>query len=97
MDKLYKVIHQWCEDDDRWLLIMYNSTNDIIGLNYSQGDDYNSFKKYHTFLDEGLTEFFKLMALDYPVELQSVTMLSFINKVCWTYHSATALMEEYQY
>ena len=97
MDKLDKVIHRWCEDDDRWLLIMYNSENDIIGLNYSQGDDYNSFKKYHTFLDEGLTEFFKLMALDYPIELQSVTMLSFINKVCWTYHSATALIEEYQY
>ena len=87
--------HIWCESDDRWVLIMYDKENVVIGLNYCQGNDYDYFLKEFKSSDKGLTEFYNLMLKDYRTERQFLSKLTFINKVCWTYHSATSLMEEY--
>ena len=87
-----QVKHVWCESDDRWVYIEYNSINKIIGLNFMQGDDYKYFKtKWCVGSDHSLTEFYKQMLYTFPIEKASVNTLEFINKVMWAYHSAISI------
>ena len=39
--KVDKVEHVWSEKEDRWLYIEYNEQRKVIGLNFTQGDDYD--------------------------------------------------------
>jgi len=89
-----QVKHIWCESDDRWVYIEYNSINKIIGLNSMQGNDYDYFKTKWCVSDRGLTEFWEEMLYTFPIERASVNTLEFINKVMWAYHSAVALYNE---
>tara|TARA_R110000851_G_scaffold31284_4_gene84735 strand:- start:2319 stop:2546 length:228 start_codon:yes stop_codon:yes gene_type:complete len=74
---------------------MYNKENEVIGLNYCQGNDYDYFIDNFKSSDKGLTEFYSLMLKDYKTERQFNSEITFINKVCWTYHLAFSLTEEY--
>ena len=89
-----KVEHVWCESDDRWVYLEYNKQRKIIGMNFMQGDPYECFKKYWCKNDNGLMEFYNSMLYTFPIELASVSTLSFINKCMWSYHTAISQREE---
>ena len=89
-----KVEHVWCEDDDRWVYLEYNKQRKIIGMNFMQGDSYESFKKDWCNNDQGLTEFYNYMLYTFTIEKAAVSTLSFINKCMWTFHSSIAQREE---
>ena len=93
--RINKVEHVWCNSDDRWVYIEYDENDNIIGLNFMQGDEYNYFKKECSERDEALTEFYKQMLYTFPIEKASVSTLSFINGCMWAYHSAISLNQEY--
>ena len=90
-----KVTHEWCEKDDRWIYIEYNSQRKIIGLNFVQDNDYEYFKKSWCKSDEGLTEFYNSMLYTFPIEKSSVNTLEFINKVMWSYQQAIVSYENF--
>ena len=90
-----KVTHEWCEKDDRWIYIEYNSQRKIIGLNSMQDNDYELFKKNWCKSDEGLTEFYNSMLYTFPIEKSSVNTLEFINKVMWSYYQARVSYENF--
>jgi len=92
--KTIKVEHVWHEPCDRWIYIEYYD-DDTIGLNYCQGDDYSYFNLHHSKVDEGLTEFYEVMCVDYNIEKMSNTKIQFMSKVMWTYHTATVLSDEH--
>ena len=79
-----KVEHLWIEKHDRWIYIEYNKENDIIGLNFMQGDDYDEFIKGWCYKDRGLTIFYDHMKLSYAHEFDNITDIAFINKVMWS-------------
>ena len=89
-----KVEHVWCESDDRWVYLEYNKQRKIIGMNFMQGNPYECFKKDWCKNDNGLMEFYNSMLYTFPIELASVSTLSFINKCMWTFHTAISQREE---
>ena len=92
--KTTRVEHVRHEPCDRWIYIEYYDDT-TIGLNYCQGDDYPYFKKEYCKVDEGLTEFYEVMCVDYNIEKMSNTRIQFMSKVMWTYHTATVLSDEH--
>ncbi len=95
MDRVNKIEHIWCEINDRWIYLEYNEIHKIIGMNFMQGDDYESFKKGWCYSDQGLTEFYKSMLYTFPIEKASVPTLNFINKCMWAFHYAISNNEEH--
>ncbi len=63
MQELDKVVHQWCDSNDRWMYIEYDRDGKVMGLNFMQGDDYEFFKESWCVSDQGLTEFYKQMLI----------------------------------
>ena len=57
----YKVVESreivWCPNDDRYILII-KENDEIIGLNYMQGDELDVFKQDFNYIDEKLTDFY---------------------------------------
>jgi len=94
--KVDKVVHEWSEEEDRWIYIEYNAKRKIIGLNFMQGDEYDYFKSKWCHNDKGLTEFYYSMLYTFPFEKASVNTLEFINKVMWSYHQAIVSNEEHR-
>jgi len=96
IQELDRVVHQWCFDNDRWMYIEYDRDGEVMGLNFMQGDDYEYFLKGGWCKsDPGLTEFYRQMLYTFPIELKSVSTLTFINKCMWAYHSAISCQNEY--
>ena len=58
---IYKVVESkeivWCPNDDRYILII-KEDDDIVGLNFMQGDELDIFKKEFNYVDEELTDFY---------------------------------------
>ena len=94
MTRVNRVEHRWDDDYDRWMYIEYNEDGVLVGLNYSQGDDYEFFLERHSHSDKGLTEFFKQMRYTFSIEEAAAGRVEFINKCMWSYHSAVALHGE---
>ena len=94
MNKIEKVEHVWCQQDDRWVYIERYEDGEI-GLNFMQGDEYEEFKEYCNKPDKGLSEFYEQMRITLPIQRQSESDISFINTVMWAYHSAVASYEQY--
>lgn len=92
---IFKVEHIWCADNDRWIYIEKNEQMKIVGINFMQGDDYRHFKDFWCNNNTPLFKFYKEMLYTFPVEVASVTTLSFINKCMWAYHSAVSLDGQY--
>ncbi len=80
--------HIWNREDDRWMYIEYNKNNQIIGLNFMQGDDYDFFKHQFTKPDENLTAYFKEVKIQFSIEFAEVSDYEFVNKCMWTYFAA---------
>jgi|TARA_R110002167_G_scaffold355792_1_gene570272 hypothetical protein len=85
-----KVVHEYSQEDDRWIYKEYDSTRKIIGLNFMQGWEYSEFVKGWCYKDPVLTEFYKQMSRTFTIEKASVNTNEFINKVMWAYHFADA-------
>jgi hypothetical protein len=85
--KVTKMECIWSDQNDRWIYIEYDKQMKIIGLNFMQGYDYRSFLKDWCFNDPQLFEFYTEMLYTFPIEKASVSTISFINKVMWTYIS----------
>ena len=90
-----KITHEWCEQNDRWIYIEYNSQRKIIGLNFMHDNDYEYFKEKWCHNDQGLMEFYNSMVYTFPIEKSSVNTLEFINKVMWSYHQAKVSYENF--
>ena len=94
-NKVIKVEHIWCEQDDRWIYLEYNEKNKICGMSFMQGDEYEVFKAEYAENDRGLMEFYETMLYTFPIEQVSVDRISFINKVMWAYVSADQIRAKY--
>jgi hypothetical protein len=92
--ELDRVVHQWCDDNDRWMYIEYDRDGKVMGLNFMQGDEYECFKKDWCVSDEGLTAFYKQMLYTFSYEQGNVPEHCFINSCMWAYHAA---ISEYEY
>jgi hypothetical protein len=80
----YKVVESreivWCNDDDRYVLII-KEDDEIVGLNYMQGDELDIFKQDFMYIDEELTDFYNSIS-DY---LSSDNELYRINQAIWAH------------
>lgn len=94
-DRVDAVEHIWCKSDDRWIYVEYNEQRKIIGLNFMQSDEYESFKDNWCHADPGLTEYYEAMIYTFPIEKSSVDTLVFINKCMWAYHTAVSNYQEH--
>ena len=56
--EIRKIIHQFDEENDRWIYIEFDNNNEIIGLNFMQDDDYELFQKEYCYNDEKLMRFY---------------------------------------
>ncbi len=95
MQELDRVVHQWCDDNDRWMYIEYDREDKIMGLNFMQGDEYECFLKSWCVSDQGLTNFYKQMLYTFAYEQRNVPEHAFINSCMWAYHSAISSRDEY--
>ena len=80
----YKVVESreivWCNDDDRYILIV-KEDDEIVGLNYMQGDELDIFKEDFNYIDEELTDFYNAVK-DY---LRGNNELDRINAAIWAH------------
>jgi len=93
--EITKIEHHWSKENDRWIFIQYNKNDQIVGLNFMQGEEYDLFTKDWCKPDHGLFEFYQYMLMTYEVERQSITKLDFINKAIWTYITAERIIEDF--
>jgi hypothetical protein len=94
IQELDKVVHQWCDDNDRWMYIEYDRDGKVMGLNFMQGDEYECFKKSWCVSDVGMTAFYKQMLYTFAYEQKNVPEHCFINSCMWAYHSAISEYED---
>jgi hypothetical protein len=80
----YKVVESreivWCGDDDRYVLIV-KENNEVVGLNYMQGDELELLKEQYNYVDEELTDFYNAVK-DY---LRGNNELDRINAAIWAH------------
>lgn len=68
----------WCDQDDRYIMIM-KEDNEIIGLNYMQGDEFEDFVEHFTDIDHDLTDFYNAI----KHYLSGNSELDRINQAIW--------------
>jgi hypothetical protein len=94
MEKVIKVEHIWCEDDDRWIYIERYADTNFIGLNFCQGSDKEFFNDHFLKVDHGLSNFFEATTANYSSTCRHE--ISVINKCMWLYHAAVIAYEDVQ-
>lgn len=92
-----EIRHVRCDQNDRWIYLEFNENHEIIGINYCQCNNYEYFKRKFAYKSEELTEFYKTMVVDYNREFSKISLLEFVNKVCWTYYVFGDLRENYKH
>jgi hypothetical protein len=89
----YKVVESskivWCDSDDRYILIV-KEDNEIVGLNYCQGDDFEFFKDNFNGIDKDLTNFFNAVE-PYLVHENQIDR---INAAIWAHFEYRNLRDE---
>jgi hypothetical protein len=92
----YKVVESkqivWCEYDDRYVLIIKEDEN-IVGLNFMQGDELDIFKSDFNYADAKLTDYYNAVA---PY-LGGSSELDRINQAIWAYHAYIELRADRKY
>jgi len=92
----YKVVESkqivWCQYDDRYVLIVKEDEN-IVGLNFMQGDELDIFKSDFNYTDEKLTDYYNAVA---PY-LGGSSELDRINQSIWAYHAYNKLRCDRKY
>lgn len=93
--EITKVEHIWSKQNDRWVFIQYDKFDNIVGLNFMQGPEYDLFVKDWCKPDHAILEFYNYMLLTYEIEKQSINRFDFINKAMWTYVTAERIIEDF--
>ena len=93
VNKLIKVEHIWCEDDDRWIYIERYADTNFIGLNFCQNNDKEFFNDHFLKVDHGLSNFFEVTTDHYEGDKNEISV---INKAMWLYHAAVIAYEDVQ-
>jgi hypothetical protein len=75
-----RVEHVFHEMADRWIYLEYDADNQLMGVNFMQGDDYEDFKELWAYGDKGLTKYCRAMKIIFPTEKASVSELNFISR-----------------
>lgn len=92
----YKVVESreivWCNDDDRYILII-RSNDEVIGLNYMQGDELDIFKRDFSDIDYELTDFFNAVE-PYLIHDNQVDR---INAAIWAHFEYRNLRDDRKY
>lgn len=70
----------WCNGDDRYVLII-KENNEVIGLNYMQGDELDLFKQHYMYVDYELTDFYNAV----KDRLRGNSELDRINEAIWAH------------
>ena len=70
----------WCHEDDRYILII-KEDDDIVGLNYMQGDELGVFMDEFSEVDADLTKFYQATHL----YLGGISELDRINQAIWAH------------
>ena len=70
----------WCEGDDRYVRV-FQLGDEITGLNFMQGDDYELFNDDYQGIDEDLTNFYDATK-DY---LSGDTRIERVNQAIWAW------------
>ena len=78
------VQHIWDQGHDRWIYIERYRDDDFIGLNFMQGDEYETFKESWGKVDMYMSNIYQDMKDNYSHELEKIGELEFMNKVFWT-------------
>ena len=90
----YKIIFSeeivWCHGDDRHIIIK-KENNEIVGLNYCQGDDLEYFLENFNEIDHDLTNFFKSIE-PYLIHEDQVDR---INAAIWAHFEYRNLTDAY--
>ena len=84
----------WCNDDDRYILII-RSNDEVIGLNYMQGDELDLFKEQYSDIDYDLTDFFN--AVEPYLDHNDTTEVDRINAAIWSFHEYSVLRDNRKY
>ena len=79
----------WCRQHDRYIYIV-KENDDVIGLNYMQGEDFEYFEKDYMNIDYDLTDFYNALA-DY---LNGEDEIERINQAMWAYHGYEILQAD---
>jgi hypothetical protein len=70
----------WCDSDDRYILII-RQNNEIVGLNFCQGNDFEVFTRDFSSIDQDLTDYYNSVS-NY---LTGVSEYDRINQAMWGY------------
>ena len=70
----------WCEGDDRYVRV-FQIGDEITGINFMQGDDYELFNDEYQGIDEDLTNFYNATK-NY---LKGKTRIEIINQAIWAW------------
>jgi len=79
----------WCANDDRYVLVE-KQDDEVIGLNFMQGDEYEVFKENYNHIDKELTDFYNSIRH----YLGGTTELDRINQAIWAYFEFRNLQDE---
>lgn len=79
----------WCQSYDRYIYVVKEG-NEVVGLNYMQGDELEVFEKDYMHIDEDLTDFYNALTdcLNGEDEIER------INQAMWAYHSYEILQAD---
>jgi hypothetical protein len=70
----------WSSEDDRYIMVM-KEDNEIIGLNYCQGDEFEYFVEHFTDIDHPLTDFYNSI----KYYLSGDSELDRVNQAIWAH------------
>ena len=70
----------WSSEDDRYIMIM-KEENEIIGLNFMQGDEFEYFVEHFMDIDHELTDFYNSVKL----YLSGDSELDRVNQAIWAH------------
>lgn len=70
----------WCESDDRYVRV-FKVGDEVVGINYMQGDELDVFEKDFKDIDEDLTNFYNAIS---PC-LNGATEIDRINQAIWAH------------
>ena len=83
----------WSENNDRYILII-KENDEIVGLNFMQGDELDVFKRDFMYVDEELTDFYNSIEPYLDARNDEVGK---INAAIWSFHEYSVLRDERKY
>ena len=83
----------WSENNDRYILII-KENDEIVGLNFMQGDEFDVFKRHFMYIDEELTDFYNSIE---PYLDDRNDEIGKINAAIWAYFEYRNLRDKREY